>query len=174
MAAQVAADLLIEAVGRALHIPDLCAPPGAKGLGGALDGESRNPALPLNLFRRLRVCEGEELVEPQHILVVVTEAGLRDPRPAAQRVLGCETLLVVVVGAVVSPVEVRSGIGAIRSIPRISHRQVAALGHQEVAFDDKVVLRARALACALEGPDILINYATRSDDRQGWQRQRIQ
>src|SRR5262245_16049371 len=106
MTAQVAAELLIEAVCRAIHIPHLGAPPGAN----VLDGEARHAALPLDFFGCLRVSEGAEMNEPPHIPVVVTEAGLRHPWPEVQDVLGGESWLVVVIGAIVRPIEVVIGI----------------------------------------------------------------
>src|SRR5262249_17764348 len=132
-----------------------------------------DPALPLNPLWRLRILEGEELVKPLHILVVVAEASFRNPWTAAEHVLGGETLLVVVIGAVIRPIEIESGIQTIRSIPRVAHRQVAILGHQEVTSGDKVVLRALAPSCAFKGSDVFIGYSARPDNRQGRRRQGV-
>src|SRR4030095_13078860 len=95
--AHVAADFLIEAVGLAFHIPDLGAPPPAD----ILDGEPCDPALPLDSFLRLRIFKVEELSQPQHVRTVITEAGLRHPRPAVEYILEGEAILRVIKGAIV-------------------------------------------------------------------------
>src|SRR5262249_21935542 len=68
---QVSPDLLVEAEGLPLHIPDFGAAPCAD----VRYSESRHPALPFDLLRLVRVFEGEELIKPQHIRSVDAEAG---------------------------------------------------------------------------------------------------
>src|SRR5437867_4621860 len=152
MLSHVAADFLIQAVSRTVHLPDLCAAPASD----AINGQSRNPALPFDSFILTRVLECKELIQPLHICMVVTKARFRNPSRAPEHVLEGEAILGVIIGAIIAPIQIRPGIQTKGAIPGVSYGKVASLGDCIITFYHKVVFRALPLSHSLRAPPVRI------------------